>query len=53
MDLREAIGANALIEISKKKSILANSVGPFIEKAVVDMAVEFPAYGYSLESRMG
>ena len=43
--LYETSGQEALHEISRKKSILANRVDPAIEKAVVDMAINYPAYG--------
>ncbi|MEF2233196.1 MAG: IS481 family transposase [Candidatus Cardinium sp.] len=43
--LYELGGQEALHEISRKKPILANRVDPVIEKAVVDMAISYPAYG--------
>ena len=38
-------GQEALREISRKKPILANRVDASIEQAVVEMAIECPAYG--------
>lgn len=43
--LYELGGQEALHEISRKKPILANRVDPTIEKAVLDMAIDYPAYG--------
>lgn len=35
----------ALLDMTRKKPIIANRVDPKVEQAVLDMAIEYPAYG--------
>ena len=44
-ELYENGGEEALLEMSRKKPIIADRVDPVVEKVVLDMAIEYLAYG--------
>ena len=44
-ELHDKGGDEALIEISRRKPIIKNRVPDYIEKACIDIAIEFPFYG--------
>lgn len=44
-ELYETGGEEALLDMTRRKPIIANRVDPTVEQAVLDMAIEYPAYG--------
>ena len=44
-ELYETGGEEALLDMTRKKPIIANRVDPKVEQAVLAMAIEYPAYG--------
>lgn len=44
-ELYETGGEEALLDMTRKKPIIANRVDPKVEQALLAMAIEYPAYG--------
>lgn len=44
-ELYETGGEEALLDMTRRKPIIANRVDPKVEQAVLAMAIEYPAYG--------
>ena len=51
-ELYQSDGEATLQEISRKKPIIKNRVPDYIEKAVIEIAIDFPAYTNSINNAL-